>query len=316
MNKKIAKICVIVISGGVIFSLMCLYSTNKDEQFQNKHITPEVLKIFPVKETTTSSTGVATSKGHMVSNYKADRAEKNNITAHKDSVRKTMKADEGTLKVKNIDQKPLRIPKHAMPSQDIQEKIMAVVANLKTIRLAKLEQDTELPDSEENMTFAEISPEELMAMLDMLAEGKKEYSRTDALDAIDAILLDAEYFDALTDAEAEQLKSTMQSIVGNSLKDADGNLRLRALETLERLPDDISSILYCNTLSGDFPDVKEKLLLNHAGSNAFNDLALSFHALDDKNPDIAQIARENILAVTGQQFDSSEKAFEWWETQQ
>ena len=166
-----------------------------------------------------------------------------------------------------------------------------------------------------------LSTKELVTILNNLAATREGQNRLNVLDALDVFLADGEnpeirFSDEVEDEEAQEVKRIIHGILAGCLEDDDAEVRLHAVDTLERLPRSVGDALHGVAITGSHADVAERLLLNHANSDDFRDLALFFHALDSEDEAISAMARENALNVTGKEFATAEEAFEWWAKRQ
>ena len=99
------------------------------------------------------------------------------------------------------------------------------------------------------------------------------------------------------------------------LADADPAVRDAAYETLVGLPDEERAQLSLQLMGNDDAALKLALLAETAQTDDEQSLTLNFHGLDADEPEIRQLAAENLQAKTGQTFESSEQAFDWYEKQ-
>lgn len=99
------------------------------------------------------------------------------------------------------------------------------------------------------------------------------------------------------------------------LADAEPVVRDAAYETLVGLPDEERAQLSLQLLGNDDAALKQALLAETAQTDDEQSLTLNFHGLDAEEPEIRQLAADNIREKTGQTFESSEQAFAWYEKQ-
>lgn len=99
------------------------------------------------------------------------------------------------------------------------------------------------------------------------------------------------------------------------LADAEPVVRDAAYETLVGLPDEERAQLSLQLLGNDDAALKQALLAETAQTDDEQSLTLNFHGLDAEEPEIRQLAADNIREKTGQTFESSEQAFAWYEQQ-
>lgn len=97
------------------------------------------------------------------------------------------------------------------------------------------------------------------------------------------------------------------------LADAEPVVRDAAYETLVGLPDEERAQLSLQLLGNDDAALKQTLLAETAQTDDEQALTLNFHGLDATEPEIRQLAADNIKEKTGQTFESSEQAFDWYE---
>ena len=111
-------------------------------------------------------------------------------------------------------------------------------------------------------------------------------------------------------------EATRQTIVVMTagLTDSDESVRDEAFETLLRLPDSDRHALSLQALGNDDTDIKLALLkLSREPCDEF-EFTLNFQALDADEPTVREMASENLQALIGKNFPSTEAAFNWWET--
>ena len=120
--------------------------------------------------------------------------------------------------------------------------------------------------------------------------------------------------DGNDNADLAATKAALFNILSGCVADPDKEVRLYSVEVLDRLPPEFGSSLHGLVLTGNYEDAKVELLSRHSGSAAYDDLAMFFQALDDRDIMISELARQNIANTIGQDFSSASEAFEWWES--
>lgn len=257
--------------------------------------------------------GRKSSVGHSSSSFQGG---KGSYKMRQSQTVKTARPEEGTFQVKEPTARQKSKTAVRPPAPEFMEKFLEVAARVNDLaKNPKMDNGGAAEEENERPAFDGMSPDTIADAIASMANAEEENQRMDMLDVIDALLHDAAYFDTLPEEAAQKLKNAMADAVAASLKDESAEVRIRSVDTLENLPKDASAALYSSSMSGEHNDVKEKILLNHAGSNDFSDLAMFFHALDDASPAISKLAHENVQRILERDFDSSEKAFEWWESQ-
>lgn len=121
---------------------------------------------------------------------------------------------------------------------------------------------------------------------------------------------------AIEEESPEDFRSRVTVVMMTTgLADAAPVVRDAAYETLVGLPDEERAQLLLQLLGNDDAVLKQTLLAETAQTDDEQALTLNFHGLDAAEPEIRQLAADNIKEKTGQTFESSEQAFDWYEKQ-
>ncbi len=303
MKRNIIIIaCIIVLCGGT--SLVVLFN-NEGENMEN---TEHIVKTSnnPLKTKNNCDKG---SNNHGETSKKYSNGQKSHSFIQNQGTR--AKCEDGTMQVSK--EKTSAIPT-IDTKEDLNEwegKIDGFLSKIDSI--SKDAENYELKKNEAMAFLGDISAKDLAIVLNNLTAIKTGTERLDMLYAIDALLLDERFFDGLQEDETEEIKGILQNIVGACLGNSEDDIRLFSLDMLERLPKETGEALHGIVLTGEYTDVKQKLLENHMDSDNFQNMALFFQALDNEDNDIAEFARGHVSNVLEKNFTSSAEAFEWWE---
>lgn len=121
---------------------------------------------------------------------------------------------------------------------------------------------------------------------------------------------------AIEEEAPEDFRSRVTVVMMTAgLADAEPVVRDAAYETLVGLPDEERAQLSLQLLGNDDTALKQALLAETAQADDEQSLTLNFHGLDADELEVRQLAAENILAKTGQTFESSDQAYDWYEKQ-